>query len=238
VSGYRAQNGTRNYVKVGFWSSMAYTFMLVALNITFAVMAIQESGSEWQGIESYALSYHLIAFVPQVIGLASIPALILMLASIHVYALPSRRHWSLAGFGFGIAYAVLLGSLYFIQVGVLLPALTRGDWVGLDQLAFANRRSIAWGLDYFAWSMLGVSLLLTAWVFEGDRLNRWIRSLFILNGIANLSLILASPFEIIWLTLGVAFLSWIVALPAATILVAIRFRKALREVRTGIGFIT
>ena len=198
-------------------------------------MAFQDPGSEWQGIETYALSYHLIAFLPQVFGLAFIPALILMFAVIHIHASPSHRHWSLAGFGFGIAYAVLLGSLYFIQVGIVLPALSRGDWNGLDQLAFANPRSIAWALDYSAWSMLGVSMLLTAWVFEGDRLNRWIRSLFILNGITNLSLILAFPFDIAWLTLSVAFLSWVIALPAAAILVAIMFRRVIRKGGTDSG---
>jgi hypothetical protein len=229
VSDIRSRPSALEYAKVGFWSSVAYAVMLVALNVSFAIMAIQTQGSEWQGIENYARSYRYISFVPQAIGLASIPALILMLTSIHIHANQSRRYWSLAGLGFGIAYAVLLGSLYFIQVCILLPSLKRGDWYGLDQLAFANPRSIAWGLDYFAWSMLGVSLLLTAWVFEGDRLNRWIRSLFIFNGIANLSLILAFPFETIWLTLGVAFLSWVIALPIATILVAIMFKRVRRE---------
>jgi hypothetical protein len=193
-------------------------------------MAIQVPASEWQGIEAYARSHRLIAFVPQVIGLVSIPALVLMLASIHIHASPSLRHWSLAGLGFGVAYGILLGSLYFIQVGILLPALSRGTWHGLNQFAFANPLSIAWGLNFFAWSILGISLLLTAWVFEGDRLNRWIRSLFILNGIANLSLIFAFPFEIVWLTLGVAFLSWVIGLPVATIFVAILFKRMLRQV--------
>lgn len=68
---------------------------------------------------------------------------------------------------FETAFAGLLGSLYFIQVGILLPALKQGNWHGLDQYAFANPNSIAWGLDHFAWSLLGVALLLMAWVFEG-----------------------------------------------------------------------
>jgi hypothetical protein len=61
-----------------------------------------------------------------------------MLTTIHLYADERRRVWSLAGLLFGTAYAGLLGALYFIQIGVLLPALRRGDWQGMDQFAFAE----------------------------------------------------------------------------------------------------
>ena len=111
-----------------------------------------------------------------------------------------------------------------------MPALKQGTWQGLDQFAFANPRSIAWGLDHFAWSLLGVALLLMAWVFEGDRLRRWIRWLLVLNGLANISLVFAFALDIGALTLGVAFLSWVVALPIATVLVALMFRNILRAV--------
>ncbi len=153
-----------------------------------------------------------------------------MLVSIHIYASESRKIWSLAGLVFGTAFAVLLGSLYFIQVGILLPALKHGTWDGLDQYTFSNPRSIAWGLNHFAWSLFGVTLLLTSCAFEGRGLKRWIRWLFILNGLANLSLIFAFAFEVEALTLGVAFLSWVIALPIAAVLVALMFRKTLKSV--------
>ena len=190
---------------------------------------------EWEGMEVYARTYRVIAFVPQAIGLVSIPALIVMLASITVYAGESRKAWSLAGLAFGTAYAALLGSLYFIQVGVLLPALKQGNWLGLDQYAFANPRSVAWGLDHFAWSLLGVALLLMAWVFEGDGFMRWIRWLFVLNGLANISLIFAFAFEIEALTFGVAFLSWVIALPITAVLVALMFRNIPRTAADSYG---
>ena len=221
--------------RVGSWSALAYAGLLSALNVSFVIMALQVPATEWQGMEVYARTYRVISFVPQAIGLVSIPALIVMLASIHVYASPSRKPWSLAGLAFGAAYAALLGSLYFIQVGILLPALKHGNWQGLDQAAFANPRSIAWGLDHFAWSLLGVALLLMAWVFEGGGLRRWILWLFVLNGIANISLIFAFAFEIEALTLGVAFLSWVIALPIMAVLVAIMFRNIPRTAENRAG---
>ena len=221
--------------RLGYWSALAYAALLVALNISFAIMALHVPAAEWEGMEAYARTHRVIAFVPQAIGLVSLPALIVMLASIHLYANGFGRLWGLAGLAFGTAHAVLLGSLYFIQVGILLPALKQGDWQGLDQYAFANPRSIAWGLDHFAWSLLGVALLLMAWVFEGDRLRRWIRWLFVLNGLANISLVFAFAFNIEALTLGVAFLSWVVALPIATVLVALMFRNILRAVADSNG---
>jgi hypothetical protein len=214
--------------KIGFYSSLAYAVLLISLNVSFVIMAVQVPTSAWEGMEVYTQTYRTIAFVPQAIGLVSIPALILMLASIHMYASEAHKLWSLAGMAFGSAYAVLLGSLYFIQVGVILPALKTGNWHGLDQFVFAHPRSVAWGLNHFAWSLLGVALLLMAWVFEGDELRRWLRRLFVLNGLANISLIFAFSFEIGVLTLGVALLSWVIGLPIMAILVALMFRNILR----------
>jgi hypothetical protein len=211
--------------KVGFWSALTYAVLLISLNVSFAIMAIQVPAVEWEGMEVYQRVYRDIAFVPQAIGLVSIPALIVMLTSIHANAIESHKAWSLAGLSFGTVYAGLLGGLYFVQVGILLPSLKRGTWQGLDQFAFANPQSIAWGLNHFAWSLLGVALLLMAWVFEGDRLKRWIRRLFVLNGLANISLIFAFAFEIEAMTLVIAFLSWVVALPISALLVALMFRK-------------
>ncbi len=216
---------------VGFWSSLAFGVLLIALNISFAIMAVQVAGTAWEGMEAYSRTYRTIAFVPQAIGLATLPPLILMLASIHSYARESRKIWSLAGLVFGAGFAVLVGSLYFIQVGVVLPALRQGSWQGLDQNTFANPRSIAWGLNHFAWSLLGVSLLLMTPVFEGQGLKRWIRWLFVLNGLANASLLFAFAWELEALTLGVAFVSWIVALPITALLVARMFRSDLESYR-------
>ncbi len=212
--------------RVGFWSAIALAVLLTALNIAFAIMAFQVPTSEWQGMEVYARTYRVVAFVPQAIGLLTIPAWVLMLSSIHQYTGERRKVWSLAGLLFGITAAGLLGALYFVQVAVLLPALRHGNWQGLEQFAFANPHSVAWGLDHFAWALLGVALLLMAWAFEGDRLKRWIRWLFVLNGLGNIALIFAFALELEVLTLGVAFLSWVIGLPVAAVLVALMFRSS------------
>jgi hypothetical protein len=76
--------------------------------------------------------------------------------------------------------------------------------------------------------LLGVALFLMAWVFEGDRLKRWIRWLFVLNGLGNISLIFAFAFEIEAMKLGVAFLSWVIGLPITAVLVGLMFKNLQR----------
>ena len=218
---------------IGFWSSVAYAMCLVSLNISFVIMAIQVPAMDWQGIEVYSQTFQSISFLPQVFGLASIPAFILMLTSVHTNISKSRNLWSLAGLVFGTAFATLLGSLYFIQVAIVLPSLKDGTWGGLDQFAFANPQSLAWGLNHFAWSLLGFSLLSIAWVFEGDGLNRWIKWLCVLNGLANISLIFSFTFRIEALTLVIALLSWVIALPSLSFLLALWFRRNLTSVENG-----
>lgn len=213
---------------VGFWSSLAFAVLLIAIDVTFVVMAVSVPATEWAGLEAYARTYRAIAFVPQTIGPIALPACVLMLASLHLHASEERRIWSLAGLAFGVAFAALLGSLYFIQVGILWPALQHGHWQGLDQFAFANPRSVAWGLNHFAWSLLGVALLLMACALYQRGLQGWIRRLFVVNGLANVSLPFAYAFDLRALTLSVALLSWVFALPVAAVLVAVMFSDGMK----------
>ena len=216
---FRAYNA-----RVGFWSSITFAILITVLNIAFTMMVIQAPTSGWRGMEEFASTYRVIDFIPQMIGLVTIPAFLLMLICIHLYTDDRFLDWSLASVMFGTAFAGLLGTLYFIQVAVIYPALNSGNYQGLEQFAFANPRSVAWGLNHFAWSLLGVSLFFMAWVFGDSRLERWIRRLFLLNGLANIMLIFAFTFDIKTLTLVIAFVSWVIALPVAAVLVGLLFR--------------
>jgi hypothetical protein len=215
----------RKHAHIGFWSAVTYAALLIALNVSFAIMAIRVPASAWQGMEVYANSYQIIAFVPQSIGLLALPALLLVFVTLHFYTADGRKIWSLAGLLFATTHVTLLGALYFIQVAVLLPALTAGTWQGLDQFAFANPRSVAWGLNHYAWAMLGVALVLTAWAFGHNPLERWLRRLFLLNGVANILLMVAFAFSIEMLTIAIALVSWVMALPVAVLLVALLLRR-------------
>jgi hypothetical protein len=211
--------------RVGIWSALAYAGLLIALDIAFVAMALLVGAGEWEGMQVYARTYRGIAFLPQAIGLAAIPPLIVLLAAVHVGASPSHKPWSLAALSFGTAHAAVLGGLYFIQVAILLPALGRGEAQGLDQLAFANPRSVAWGLDHFAWALLGIALLSLAPVFEGGGLDRWVRRLLVVNGVANALLVPAFGLDLSVLTLMVAGVSWVVALPLNFVVIALTFRR-------------
>jgi hypothetical protein len=59
--------------RAGFWSALWNAALLVALDISFVVMAVQVPAGEWQGMAAYAQTYRGIAFVPQTIGLATLP---------------------------------------------------------------------------------------------------------------------------------------------------------------------
>ena len=99
LSSIRAYNA-----RVGFWSAIAFAVLLTTLAITFAMMAFQVPAGEWQGMEIYASTYRIITFVPQTVGLFTIPALLLMLISIHLYAEERRKIWNLAGLLLDTAY--------------------------------------------------------------------------------------------------------------------------------------
>lgn len=92
----------------------------------------------------------MIEFIPQMIGFPMLPTLLVVYIVIHQLTHPEKQIWSLAAVLFCAGYVLVVLSLYFIEVGYVLPSLMRSDTEGLAPLIFKNPRSLAFGINYFA----------------------------------------------------------------------------------------
>ena len=147
---------------------------------------------------------------------------LLLMVSVHYLAVPERRVWSHAALAFATAYAVLISTVYFVQLTLVAPRLARGDTSGLEPFLFVPFDSFLYAVDILGYSFMSVATLLAARVFLGAGNERFVRWSLTANG-------LLLPF--IALQMYVHALIWVAALwaitfPASTWALAVHFRRA------------
>lgn len=150
------------------------------------------------------------------------PAFLLMVVSIHELASPERRVWSLAAMAFAIAYLVLTGVTYFVQLTWITPRLAAGRIAGMEPFLFVPFDSFLYAVDILGYSFMSVATLLAAPVFTGPGVARVARRFLMANG-------LLLPFialQMYWHGLIWIAAVWAITFPGATWSAALVFRRA------------
>lgn len=150
-------------------------------------------------------------------------AFVVLLASVHEIAPPTRRIWSLVALAFGIAYAVLISMNYFVQLTLVLPRLRSGDTRGIEPFLFVPFDSFLYAVDILGYAFMSVATLFAARVFVGDGLHRAVRWFLTANGLLLPFLVLQMYYHpLIWIAA-----LWAVTFPGSTWMLAVLFRREL-----------
>jgi len=212
-------------MRIGKWAAIIFSGLLMIFNLSYVGIITSTMDISWVDATTYETSFQLIEFVPQMIGFLMLPTLLVLYVSIHLLTSKDKRVWSMCGVIFCAGFVIIVLSLYFIEVGYVLPSLYHGEVEGLDQVIFKNPRSIVFGINNFAWGwLLGVSLIFMGIVFQGSGLGNWIRWLLLANGIGNILLVPGYSVNNLALQLG-AIISWLIGLPIAMIMIALHLRR-------------
>jgi hypothetical protein len=154
------------------------------------------------------------------------PAMLLMLvfiafiASVHEYAPPPRKIYSLLGLCLAVIAAAVLLVTYFIQVTVMQPSLEKGQLDGWAMLTMYNPNGVFIALEELGYLLMSLALVCIAPVFmqktKVERTIRWLLVLSLATALASLVGVSAArgidrgdAFEVlvistVWLTLIVA----------------------------------
>jgi hypothetical protein len=203
---------------LGVWSAILCTI--------FSLAYVVAQLAEWAGWLGSAGGPHSRS-TPLGIAVLLTPSLLLgvsyvaLAVAIHYVAEASARVWSHLAVAFASMYATLIGIVYYVQLTFVMPRLTRGDTEGIQVLIFEPFDSFFYAVDMLGYSLMSLSTLFAAAVFQGPGIERWIRRALIANGclIPFLALQMYYP-PLIW---GGSL--WAVTFPASTWLLAMRFRR-------------
>ncbi len=147
--------------------------------------------------------------------------------SIHYYAPDSKKIWSHLGLAFTIVYAVMASINYIVQLTVVRQSILNGETDGLAMFAMGNPHSIFWALAS-AYVFMNLAMLFAAPVFDGGKLERWIRWLFFANGASAVVTIFGVVVDSPAIYLLGSLVPWCVIFSLATALVAVLFRRTER----------
>jgi hypothetical protein len=164
--------------QIGFLAAIS-TAVLAALFITMGIFG-STSWDSFPSMVNYVWSYiKVIDYALFVPGFVLAPVFVVLMACIHYYAAYDKKIFSLIGLIFAVIYAALITSDYFILWTVTLPSIVMGETANLSLLSMYNPHGIFVSLESLAYLMMSVALLCIAPVFQGGRIERALRWIFI-----------------------------------------------------------
>ena len=203
---------------LGFWSAV--------LSATFGIMYIAGELAHLSGM----LGLH---DSPESLAVRMVPSLLLPIAfvvlmtTIHDGAPKQSRIWAHLALAFAVIYAVLVSFVYFVELAVVIPRTIQGE---ADQVALLifGFGTFMFAVDILGYAFMSLSTLLAAPVFDDSGLERWIRRALIINGL----LAPAIALQIFYPPLFYVAAIWAVSFPAATVMLAVWFRRAQQAAAT------
>lgn len=118
----------------------------------------------------------------EVLILLLAPAMVTLMATVHAWAPPQSRSWSLVALSFTIMLATVTSAVHFSILTLSGKPGFGGDTAAGAQLAF-RWPSVVYVLDILAWDVFfALAMLFAAFVFQGGGIHRAIRISMLLSG--------------------------------------------------------
>ena len=220
----------RSVSQLGFWSAVLATLFSIGYGITLIITMISMSATAtdtsagWLGIESFVASFQPIQMLSLIPSLLLAPTFVVLMVSLHYYAAPDKKIWSHLGVAFALIYAALASINYILQLTVVRLSIVNKEIDGLAMFVMGNSHSVFWALAS-AYAFMNLAMLFSAPVFDGGRLERLIRWLFIANGVSVVVSIFGVAVDSPAIYLLVSLVPWCIVFSLATALVAVLFKR-------------
>jgi len=161
-------------------------------------------------------------------SLALAPLFVIAIAASAAVCPPRGRAARYAALGLSIAYAVLVSSVYVIQLGVVLPRETHGKLDGLADFACCSFRMPLTAVDLLGYTYMSLATLLLGPTYPPGLL-RW-------SLVANGLLAPIIPLQLVWPALIAWASPWLIVFPLAMGALAHELKRThvgLREEMSG-----
>ena len=162
-----------------------------------------------------------------------VPTFVALMACVEAYAADERKLFGRLGLSFALVYAPIVAVDYFVQFTVVVPSLRTGQTDGLSLFTMSNPHGLFVALESLGYLAMAVAFLFAATVFEGNRVERSLRSILAAGFVMAVAMFLGIYFagsDIVAFEVAVLSIDWIVLIVAG-VLLAVVFRRAGREDR-------
>jgi hypothetical protein len=214
--------------KAGFYGAIFTTVFTVAF-----ILAAGFSGAvgQWEGVDSFMETYDQLRTGQILLSLSTlllIPSFVTLMVGFHHFIDADGKVWSHIAVIWAGIYAAILGINYYLQITVVPSNVAAGNKEGLQLLAMTNFDSAFWSLEAIGYCFMGLSTLFAAFALKARGLERWIKTLLIINGILGLAgAIFWAARNMMVMMVGLGL--WCLLFPVTTILLAIYFRRNRAE---------
>jgi hypothetical protein len=131
--------------------------------------------------------------IMEILILLMAPLLVTLMASVHAYASPEDKSYSLSALIFMILLAGITSAVHFVVLTVSRQIEAAG-FSGAALLFSFQWPSVIYTLDILAWDwFFSLSVLFGAAVFKTGRLERTVRTVMIISGVLSLAGLIGVP---------------------------------------------
>lgn len=202
---------TKSVNQIGFWSAVITAIFCILFTI----------GAVLQMAGALAAPWDLI--LPIAPSLALAPAFLAMLVCVNATVASDRKIWTQLGVAFAAVYVPLCSIAYVVELFVVEPRVMRGAASEVALFTLTRGDTVLNAVDGLGYIFMSLATLFAAPALVGDRLQQWIRWLFVANGILAVPIFLTyfvSPSFIYLAAL------WSITISGSAILLAIFFRRS------------
>ncbi|MFI5151843.1 MAG: hypothetical protein ACHQET_00835 [Chitinophagales bacterium] len=152
------------------------------------------------------------------------PAFMITMICLHHSVDKSIRIWTAIAVAFAIIYTVCCTNVYFIQLSVVLPQLSRAE-ISEDHVLAFKPGSFLMGVDCLGYFFMSLSTFFAAFAFTHNEQHKWLYRGLLYNGLLLPILILAFFYP------GFYYIGaiWMISFPLAMINAARYFSNDLRN---------
>jgi hypothetical protein len=220
-------------LRLGLWSALLVAALFVLYTVLFTAIAATAPLFRWTDLAGYVAFAQAnpqgLQHTARAAMLLFGPALVVLFAALAELAPPARALPARLAVYFGVAFAVLSGACYFVQISAVRVALAQGSLAGLEQVVQANPYSAWAAANMLGFTLfLGLASLFVAPAIPGRGAARVARAAWVVNGVCCLlggvGYVLDIPLLVfVTITLGMG-----AAVLVAAIALVLHFRRALR----------
>lgn len=222
----RQSSVSKTVGRLGIWSAILSAVFSVAWFVTFTFQDAIAPMPSWEDIDAYAAAFTPARILYVYPSLLLALSFIVLLACIHRYASEEHQVWSLIGLAIGVLYATMASINYTIQAVAVRQSLESGETAGIAMFLPDNPHSVFNALSN-SYVYMALAMLFLAPVFGGGGLERWIRWIFLAQGLTAITQIGWSMFGLSEAIFIAFSMIWIIGAPVAFVLLALMFKRVI-----------